>query len=69
MITKLLIGVGLFTLGYAVGKAVGRAEAQLSGHLGWDGDAESSGVSQQTGKDAEFEEPGPDLIAAESPSG
>ena len=60
MIKQLLIGVGIFALGYAIGKAVGRTEAELSGRLEWEGDADSRFGPEQSGGDAEFVERDPE---------
>jgi hypothetical protein len=54
MIGKLMIGAGLFTLGYVLGKAVGRAEAEMGRRLGYEGDGRVLDGVKQTGEDAEF---------------
>lgn len=68
MIKKLLIGVGLFTLGYVVGKAVERAESELGGQLGWDGEEGVPERGTQAGEDAQFSEPVPSTARAGSHS-
>ena len=57
MLMRLLFGVGMFALGYVIGKEVGRAEGAVRYQLEWypvDGDR---GYPGQTGPDAVFENP------------
>ena len=55
MIVRLLFGVGMFTLGYVIGKAVGNAQAtETSGHPAWKGDDDEAIMSHPRRPDADF---------------
>jgi hypothetical protein len=68
MIKKLLIGAGLVTLGYLLGKAVGRSRKVSRRRLTWSGDLdpEPRRLAHQVEPDAEFEAVAPARPTADS---
>jgi hypothetical protein len=57
MINRLLVGVGLFALGYLVGKAVGRTDADPRRQLTWERQRQAEISPETGGADADFDEP------------
>jgi hypothetical protein len=57
MMVRILFGVGLFTLGYVIGKAVGSAQAPgVSPRLIWEGEDEDTLPPHRMRPDADFAE-------------
>jgi hypothetical protein len=54
MIKRVLVGVGLFTLGYLLGRSLGRAERPPAGRLTWEGAGDQGAAPGQPVRDAEF---------------
>ena len=62
MMKRILVGVGLFTLGYLLGRSLGRAERPPAGRLTWEDAGDRAAATGQPVPDAEFS----DVVARRS---